>query len=135
MSNYIARRRKSDKGFTLIELLVVIVILGILAAVVVFAIGGITDKGNTSACKVDTRTLRTAEEANFAKFDTYADQATLVTNKFLSEPSTLHDVQKAGGGGAPTTDFEIAVTATGVTKKCAPAGTTAGTKVNGTTIF
>src|SRR5262245_3969613 len=32
-----------EKGFTLIELLVVIVILGILAAVVVFAVNGITD--------------------------------------------------------------------------------------------
>ncbi len=43
------------KGFTLIELLVVIVILGILAAVVVFAVGGITDKGQDSACKSEAQ--------------------------------------------------------------------------------
>jgi general secretion pathway protein G len=121
MSNYIARRRKSDKGFTLIELLVVIVILGILAAVVVFAVGGITDKGNTSACKVDTRTLRTSQEAYNAKKGTYAPtMADLVTEKLLSEPSTLHDTT------GTATDFTITITAEGATKKCGVAGHTPG---------
>lgn len=45
---------REDQGFTLIELLVVITILGILAAVVVFSVGGLGDKGQASAC---TRTL------------------------------------------------------------------------------
>ena len=53
----------SAKGFTLIELLVVIVILGILAAVVVFAVGGITDKGQGAACQTEAKTVRTAAEA------------------------------------------------------------------------
>ena len=43
---------KKDKGFTLVELLIVIVILGILATVTVFAVRGITDKGQTSAALV-----------------------------------------------------------------------------------
>ena len=42
-----------EKGFTLVELLVVIVILGILAAVVVFAVGGTTDKAQTSSCEAE----------------------------------------------------------------------------------
>ena len=51
------------RGFTLIELLVVITILGVLSAVVVFAVNGINDKGQASACKIDTRTLRIVSPA------------------------------------------------------------------------
>jgi prepilin-type N-terminal cleavage/methylation domain-containing protein len=97
-------RGRDEEGFTLIELLIVVIILGILAAVVIFAVSGITDRGQTSACKTDTRTLRTAEEANFAKNSTYAlppnAQDTLKTNGFLGNKSTLHDIA-AGTGGDP----------------------------------
>ena len=46
--------RRNDSGFTLTELLIVIVILGVLAGIVVFAVGGITDRGEMSACKAAT---------------------------------------------------------------------------------
>jgi prepilin-type N-terminal cleavage/methylation domain-containing protein len=55
-----------QKGFTLVELLVVIVILGVLAAVVVFAVGGITNSSKSSACKIEVRTVNTATQAFFA---------------------------------------------------------------------
>lgn len=61
-----SRRRTNDDGFTLIELLIVIVILGILAAIVVFSVKGITDKGTTAACKADVETVTVAEEAYYA---------------------------------------------------------------------
>jgi prepilin-type N-terminal cleavage/methylation domain-containing protein len=63
-----AQRRRLDRGFTLIELLIVIVILGILAAVTVFAVRGITDKGQTSACSTDKTTVQTATESYFAQY-------------------------------------------------------------------
>ncbi len=87
------------KGFTLIELLVVIVILGILAAVVVFAVSGITDRGQTSACKTEKRTLRTAAEAYVAQEDptTAKDEGDLVTANFLSETPTLYTADIAAG--------------------------------------
>jgi general secretion pathway protein G len=65
-----------EKGFTLIELLIVVAILGILAAVVVFAVGGITGKSKVNACKIEVRTIRTAIEAAAANS---ADNATYPT--------------------------------------------------------
>jgi peptide/nickel transport system substrate-binding protein len=93
------REKPADqKGFTLIELLVVIVILGILAAVVVFAVQGTGDKGAASAAKIDVRTIRTAEEAYRAKFGGYTDEAGLVSAQLLSEQSQ-HDVVLSGDPG------------------------------------
>ena len=59
--------KNNDKGFTLVELLIVIVILGILATVTVFAVRGITSKGEQNACKVEKRTVETAIESYYAQ--------------------------------------------------------------------
>jgi prepilin-type N-terminal cleavage/methylation domain-containing protein len=64
------RIEKRDKGFTLVELLIVIVILGILATVTVFAVRGITNQGQESACSADQKTLEVAAEAWFANNST-----------------------------------------------------------------
>ena len=100
-----AASREGEGGFTLIELLVVIIILGILAAVVVFAVGGVGDKGQSSACRIDTRTIRTAEEAyNANNTGKYATMAVLVNpGGVLSEISKYHDVTVTAGV-APASD-------------------------------
>ena len=87
---------KQDKGFTLVELLIVIVILGILATITVFAVRGITDQGQTSACEADEQTLQVAVEAYYAqKGNVLGDAATeteLVASGLLVESSGNYDV-------------------------------------------
>lgn len=53
-------RRYRDDGFTLIELLIVIVVLGILAGVVIFSLGGVQASATTAACQADGATLQKA---------------------------------------------------------------------------
>jgi len=52
-----------EVGFTLIELLIVIVVLGILAGVTVFALGGVTSQSAVSACNTDAKTVDVAVAA------------------------------------------------------------------------
>ncbi|MEU6477361.1 prepilin-type N-terminal cleavage/methylation domain-containing protein [Streptomyces sp. NPDC047017] len=93
-----ARSETPEAGFTLIELLVVIVILGVLAAIVVFSVRGINDKGQGAACKTDKSTIQTAEEAYFASDNRgqYGSMKQLVDGGFLSTASTWYDVNANG---------------------------------------
>jgi peptide/nickel transport system substrate-binding protein len=121
ISRRLARRRGVESGFTLIELLVVIVILGILAGVVVFSVSGIDDKGEDAALATDARTIRTAQEAYYAKFGSYApDEATLVEKGFLANASDSHDVRLIDEGGKTT----FAVTCNAGTPGCGAGGAT-----------
>jgi prepilin-type N-terminal cleavage/methylation domain-containing protein len=99
MLNRTRKVRENDGGFTLIELLIVIVILGVLAAIVVFSVRGITDRGDTAACRANSSTADTAVEAYYAKNGTNpANLAALVPDFLKTDPS------------AATVDAKIRVT-------------------------
>ncbi len=87
---------KQDKGFTLVELLIVIVILGILATVTVFAVRGITDQGQTSACEADQKTLETAAETWFAQFGGTAIPGSVTTKGVVAGDSAEAALVKVG---------------------------------------
>ncbi|NNN09922.1 MAG: prepilin-type N-terminal cleavage/methylation domain-containing protein [Acidimicrobiaceae bacterium] len=51
---------RREEGLTLVELLIVIVVLGVLAAVVVFALGNVSQSAEVAACKSNATTVETA---------------------------------------------------------------------------
>jgi prepilin-type N-terminal cleavage/methylation domain-containing protein len=57
----------TEKGFTLIELLIVIVVLGILAAIVIFSLTSVTGSSAAAACNSDAKTVETAVQAFIAQ--------------------------------------------------------------------
>ena len=64
-----------ERGFTLVELLIVIVILGILAGIVVFAVGNMTGNAKTTGCNAEKTTISDALESYKANTGTYPTAA------------------------------------------------------------
>lgn len=60
-----------SEGFTLIELLIVMLVLGVLAATVVYAVQGITGNSVEAACGYDLKTVETAVEAYKGEMGNY----------------------------------------------------------------
>jgi len=98
-----------EQGFTLVELLIVIVILGILAGIVVFAVGNLTSNAKTNACATEKSTLTTADEAYKAQNGNYTDGPGLVTAGLLKAAPVNYTISTAGA---------IAVTSAGTAAGC-----------------
>jgi general secretion pathway protein G len=60
-----------DRGFTLTELLITIIILGVLAAIVVFAVAAFQNQGKQVACHTDKKDVELAAEAYYATNNAY----------------------------------------------------------------
>ncbi|MCL2541018.1 MAG: prepilin-type N-terminal cleavage/methylation domain-containing protein [Nocardioidaceae bacterium] len=106
------RRRSADAGFTLIELLIVIVILGVLAAIVVFSVKGITQKGDTAACQTSVSTIDTAAEAYLANKD---DTTTAAGTLTLQQISAFMHTIPTTVGSTPVTASTTVSTIDGIT--------------------
>jgi general secretion pathway protein G len=101
-----------QRGFTLVELLIVIVILGILAGIVVFAVGNLGSNAKTNACNTEKQTISTAVEAYKAQNGSYpANMAALTTgaNALLKSTPVNYTIDNAG---------VISVNAAGTANSC-----------------
>src|SRR6478609_2986391 len=84
MLQHLRGARQNEDGFTLIELLIVIVILGVLAAIVVFGVATFRSDSEDAACKATVKTVSVAADAYDAKTGNYPASVTpLVTDKYL----------------------------------------------------
>ncbi len=96
-----------DSGFTLIELLIVIVVLGILAAIVIFSLSGVTGQSKAAACNSDAKTVEIAVDAFNAENGAFpANQASLLQASgagAIGGPY-LHQWPGTGNGYAITID-------------------------------
>jgi type II secretion system protein G len=78
---------RPSAGFTLVELLVVIVILGVLAGVVIFAVSGVTSKASSNACQTDVKTVENALEVWKAQSGTYPSVGTPGQTQLTTGPN------------------------------------------------
>jgi general secretion pathway protein G len=113
--NIEVQAERQDKGFTLVELLIVIVILGILATVTVFAVRGITNQGQDSACEADLKTIQVAAEAFMAQEGRYpANLAEMETEGFLRDSSSQNwTYTHVPAAGATPENFTVVATTGG----------------------
>ena len=101
ISTYQRLKRQKDageiSGFTMIEVLIVIVVLGILAAVVIFALGGITGKSALASCEADGATVSTALAAFNAQNPSFAGTTTYTQADLLPSSTGGTAVGVIGG--------------------------------------
>ncbi|HXA29853.1 MAG TPA: prepilin-type N-terminal cleavage/methylation domain-containing protein [Candidatus Angelobacter sp.] len=107
------RRRTGESGFTLIELLVVIAVLAILAAIVLFNVVGVSNRGKSSACATDVSTVQNAVDAYYADHGDFpagdsGNADAMIGDLTGAQPPYLHALNGKGQSNTNcTTSFTI----------------------------
>ncbi|WP_214700661.1 prepilin-type N-terminal cleavage/methylation domain-containing protein [Exiguobacterium sp. s57] len=95
-----AKQLKDERGLTLVELLVVVVILGIIAAIAVVAIGGIIENSKKDAMVADARQMVSAAKLYTASNPVSTD----TTMKFAGTTGSVDGTQYVDNLKDPFTD-------------------------------
>ena len=117
------KKMREEEGFTLIELLIVIIILGVLAAIVVFSVSGVKDRGDLAACKADVSTIATAAEAYYAENTAYPTSfAALNTGGFIHGTTEPKEVGITWTAASPPAFHNTTAAEQSAGKTATPAG-------------
>ena len=95
MKKFLQKKLKNEKGLTLVELLAVIVILGIIAAIAVPAIGNIIDNSRIKAIKADAQNVLSAANMYFTENPPTGTTDNTITGAKLQTEGFLEDVGSA----------------------------------------
>jgi general secretion pathway protein G len=96
-------------------MLIVIVVLGVLATVTVFAVRGITQRGQENACATEMDNLQKGQDVSYTLTGGYGDEAALVSNGSLKQQSSMYDVTSDGASYsiAPASGSSCTATSSG----------------------
>jgi prepilin-type N-terminal cleavage/methylation domain-containing protein len=97
---------ETESGFTLIELLIVIVVLGILAAIVVFSLSGVSGESKAAACTSDGKSVEIAADAYQASNGSFPTDINSLTN---GTPQYLHSLPSGNGYGFALSGSQVNV--------------------------
>ena len=100
MKNKMSKVLKNEKGLTLIELLAVIVILAIVSAIAIPAIGNIVENSRYNAVKADAVNVLNASNLYFTD---NASETTVLVSKMISDKYLETSGKIPGATGADTT--------------------------------
>ena len=114
-----------EQGFTLIELLVAIVVVGILTAVAIVGIGGLTNKGAKSACSTSVDAARAAGAVYYANTGAYPATGAGVDSGFkLLTSTTPPDLVVQGGAAVDAANGDVLANGTNWTVTMTPGNAT-----------